>query len=60
MSSVRVSAHFFDVLGELPVMGRTFTAEEDRDGGPHAVMISHQFWRTAFQSDPHILGKRSG
>jgi predicted permease len=57
VSSVRVSAGFFQALGELPVMGRTFTAEEDRDGGPHAVIISHQLWHTAFQSDPHILGK---
>ena len=57
VSSLRVSARFFDVLGELPVMGRTFTTEEDRDGGPHSVIISNQLWRTAFQSDPHILGK---
>ena len=57
VSSVRVSARFFNVLGQLPVIGRTFTAEEDREGGPHAVVISHQFWRTAFQNDPHILGK---
>src|SRR5882757_6992872 len=55
--SARVSAGFFTVLGELPVMGRSFTPEEDRDGGPHAVIISHQLWRTAFQSDKHILGK---
>lgn len=55
--SARVSARFFDVLGELPVMGRGFTAEEDRDGGPHAVVISNDLWRTAFQSDPRILGK---
>src|SRR3984885_3066523 len=57
ISSARVSAGFFTVLGELPVMGRSFTQEEDHDGGPHAVIISHQLWRTAFQSDPHILGK---
>src|ERR1700753_3215148 len=36
VSSVRASAGFFQALGELPVMGRTFTAEEDRDGGPAA------------------------
>ncbi|MFL6428516.1 MAG: ADOP family duplicated permease [Acidobacteriaceae bacterium] len=57
VSSGRVSANFFQVLGEMPIMGRSFTAEEDRDGGPHAVIISNQLWRTAFQSDPHILGK---
>ncbi len=55
--SARVSADFFTALGELPVMGRSFTPGEDRDGGPHAVIISHQLWRTAFQSDGHILGK---
>ncbi len=38
---------FLPVLGELPVMGRSFTPEEDRDGGPHAVVISNQLWRTA-------------
>jgi predicted permease len=57
VSSGRVSADFFQVLGELPVMGRSFTAEEDRDGGPRAAIISNSLWRTAFQSDPHVLGK---
>ena len=57
VASSRVSAGFFTALGELPVMGRSFTPEEDRDGGPHAVIISHQLWRTAFQGDRHILGK---
>lgn len=57
VSSLRISANFFQVLGELPVMGRPFTADEDRDGGPHAVVISNQLWHIAFQSDPLILGK---
>jgi predicted permease len=57
VSSERVSANFFHVLGQLPVIGRSFTSDEDRDGGPHAVIISNNLWRTAFQSDPHILGK---
>jgi predicted permease len=57
VSSERVSANFFHVLGELPVIGRSFTSDEDRDGGPHTVIISNNLWRTAFQSDPHILGK---
>ncbi|MCU1312405.1 MAG: efflux pump, inner rane subunit [Acidobacteriaceae bacterium] len=57
VSSMRVSAEFFGVLGELPALGRSFTAEEDRDGGPHAVIISDQLWRTALQSNPQILGQ---
>jgi predicted permease len=39
------------------VIGRSFTSDEDRAGGPLAVIISNNLWRTAFQSDPHILGK---
>ncbi len=57
VSSIRVSAGFFQTLGELPVMGRSFTPEEDQDGGPQSVIISNRLWRTAFQSDPHVLGK---
>jgi predicted permease len=57
VSSGRVSANFFQVLGQLPVIGRTFTPEEDRAGGPRAVIISNNLWRTAFQNDPNILGK---
>jgi predicted permease len=57
VSSGRVSAGFFQALGELPIMGRSFTLEEDRDGGPRAAIISNSLWRTAFQSDPHVLGK---
>lgn len=55
--SARISQYFFEVLGEPPVMGRSFTADEDREGGPQAVIISNNLWRTTFQSDPHILGR---
>lgn len=58
VSSLRISAEFFQVLGERPMLGRSFTPEEDRDGGPHAVIISNQLWRTAFQNNPQILGQQ--
>src|SRR5271165_6654894 len=53
----RVSAHYFDVLGVLPVIGRTFTANEDRPHGPKAVILSHDLWRTTFHADPHLVGE---
>jgi hypothetical protein len=58
VSSLRISANFFQVLGERPLLGRSFMPEEDRDGGPHAVIISNLLWRTAFQSNPQILGQQ--
>ena len=58
VASSRVSANFFAVLGGLPVMGRSFTQDEDRAGGPNAVILSNGLWRTAFGGDPRVLGKQ--
>ena len=53
----RVSAHYFDVLGIEPVLGREFTEEEDQPGAGKAVVLSYGLWRTTFHQDPSILGK---
>lgn len=58
VASSRVSANFFAVIGELPVMGRSFTQDEDRAGGPNAVILSNGLWRTAFGGDSGVLGKQ--
>jgi len=54
----RVSAHYFEVLGIEPLLGRGFTEQEDAPGAGKAVVLSFNLWRTAFQSDPGILGKQ--
>ncbi len=53
----RVSANFFSVIGVAPVIGRTFTPEEDRFRGPPLVILSHEYWESRFNSDPNILGR---
>jgi predicted permease len=53
----RVSAHYFDVLGIRPALGRTFTEEEDRPHGPKAVILSNALWRNIFAADPNLLGQ---
>ena len=53
----RVGAGFFKVLGVAPLLGREFTADEDRAGGPPAVILSHSLWRTMFGADPAIVGR---
>jgi putative ABC transport system permease protein len=52
----RVTASVFPVLGINPLLGRTFTQEEDENAGPVTV-ISYSLWRERFQSDPGVLGK---
>ena len=51
-----VTAGVFDVLGIQPVVGRTFTSEDDR-AGRNAVVLSEDFWRSRFNSDPAMIGK---
>jgi putative ABC transport system permease protein len=56
--SVRmISANLLDVLGVKPVVGRSFTADEDRASGAKAVMLSHGFWKRRFGGDPRIVGR---
>jgi predicted permease len=53
----RVSAHYFDVLGIRPMLGRTFDDAEDTAGGSNAVILSYGIWRQAFNGDAGILGQ---
>jgi len=53
----RVSAHYFDVLGIRPRIGRGFTEDEDRPHGPKAVILSYALWRTRFRADPNLIGQ---
>ena len=57
LSGRMVSAGFFELLGVKPVLGRTFTADEDRLGANPAVMISEGLWKRKFASNPHVVGQ---
>ena len=52
-----VAPRFLELWGIEPRLGRDFSAEEMRFGGPGAVLISNRFWRTHLASDPHAAGK---
>lgn len=57
ISAAFVSKDFFQVLGVKPMMGRTFTAEEDQPGGNDVVILNDGLWRRRFGADPNIVGK---
>jgi len=53
-----VSGNYFDMLQVKPVMGRTFTPDEDGAPGGHPVVIlGHSLWQRRLNSDPNIVGK---
>ena len=56
LSCLLVSHGYFDVMKVRPEIGRFFTPEEDRDGRDDVVVLSHDFWRSRFQSDPNVIG----
>ena len=52
-----VSATMFPLLGVNPVVGRTFTNEEDRRGGAPVVLLSTSFWKTRFGGNASVVGR---
>ena len=51
------SATLLPTLGLEPVLGRNFSATEDRPGGGHVALVSHGIWQQRFNRDPSILGQ---
>jgi predicted permease len=52
-----VSAHYFDVLGMKPILGRTFTEEDDRLGADPVMILSWEYWQNRFGGDPDVVGR---
>src|SRR5205823_9867610 len=42
---VLASASYFPLLGVRPALGRFYSADEDRLGGPAVVVLGYGFWR---------------
>jgi len=57
VKGIRVSADYFQVFGAPMAIGRTFTVEEDRPGGPAVAVISNGLWRSRFGGDPGIIDR---
>jgi putative ABC transport system permease protein len=57
LNSPRVSANFFSVLGVDPILGRTFQAGEDVQGGPKVTILTYGLWQRRFGGDPGIVGR---
>ncbi len=53
----RVCAGFFGALGVRPLIGREFTADEDRPKGAPVVILSHALWQKYFHGDRSVIGR---
>jgi len=57
VNAVAVTESLLHTLDAKPLLGRTFTPEEERYHGPHAVILSESYWRSRFGRDPQILNR---
>ena len=51
-----VSSDLFPLLQVQAAIGRTFNADDDRNGSPLTVVLSHRLWRQHYNSDSSIIG----
>ena len=54
----RVAPRYFQVFEKPALIGRTFTPDEERFGGPQAAVISEGMWTRRFQRDASAVGRR--
>jgi predicted permease len=57
ISGYETTPGFFAMLGVHPVLGRDFSVDEDRPGGPPVAMISEREWKSRFGQSRDVLGK---
>jgi len=53
----KVNYDLLPVLGVQPIIGRMFSADEDRPGAGAVVILSHALWSTRFASRQDVLGQ---
>jgi putative ABC transport system permease protein len=52
-----VSAHFFDLLGIKPYLGRFFTTADNIPGADAVLVLSYTYWQNRYGGDPGIIGR---
>ena len=57
VNGTRMSGEIFAALGVPPLLGRTFTQQEDEEGQP-VVVLSFGMWQNRFHGDANVLGSK--
>jgi putative ABC transport system permease protein len=59
IQAAHVSWNYFDLLGVRPLIGRTFTPEDDAGASqwPPYAIVSESLWRRRLRADPSIVGR---
>ena len=52
-----VSANFFSFVEAKPLLGRLFTADDDKPGAPAVVLLSYKAWQQTLQGAANVIGR---
>src|SRR6266481_5241609 len=52
-----ITADLFKIIGVSPIMGRDFTADDNKPGAEKVAILSHEIWKRDFNGDPDIVGQ---
>jgi predicted permease len=53
----QVTWQWFNVFGARPILGRTFTAEEDHVGSNNVAVLGYGAWQKFFGGDRNVVGQ---
>jgi predicted permease len=56
VAASEITASLVPTLGVAPMLGRNFTAEEDRPGAAPVVILSHALWQRRYGGDRSVIG----
>src|SRR5437870_4767157 len=55
--ALRVTDGTLPLLGMPPLLGRSFTKQDDSPGAPETVMLFYGYWRRKFGGDVSVVGR---
>jgi putative ABC transport system permease protein len=52
-----VTEDFFRIVGVAPIIGRDFTADDNKPGAEKTTILGYEIWQRDFGGDPNIVGQ---
>lgn len=52
------TTNLFSLLGVNPILGRSFTPDDGKEGAARVVLLSHNLWQQRFGGDAQIVGRK--
>ena len=57
LAGIRATANLFSVLRLTPILGRTFSADDEGSGATPVAVVGQTLWVRRFGADPNLVGR---